>query len=86
MKAFIMSQLSYCSLVWIFHDRHLNNEINGIHERAPRVAYKDNVSSFEHLFLLDNSVTSHQRNLQLLRKQIFEAKVLLFNGGIILEQ
>ena len=93
-KAFVMSQFSYCSLVWIFHDRHLNNKINRMHERALRTAYKDNVSSCENLLLMDNLVTVHQRKLQLLMivvyktrnnlnlsfmKQIFEAKVLPYN-------
>ena len=47
MKAFVMSQFSYCPLIWMFHDRNLNNKINRIHERVLRIAYKDNVSSFE---------------------------------------
>ena len=34
MKTFVMSQFSYCSLIWMFHDRSLNNKINRIHERA----------------------------------------------------
>ena len=50
----------------MFHDRNLNNKINRIHERALRIAYKDNVSTFEKLLEMDNSVTVHQRNLQLL--------------------
>ena len=31
MKAFITSQLSYCSLVWMFHSRAMNNRINILH-------------------------------------------------------
>ena len=34
MKAFIMSQFSYCPLVWMCHSRTLNNKINKLHERA----------------------------------------------------
>ena len=34
MKAFIMSQFSYCPLVWICHSRTLNNKINKLHEWA----------------------------------------------------
>ena len=34
MKAFIESQFSYCSLIWMFHNRTLNNRINTLHERA----------------------------------------------------
>ena len=41
MKAFITSQFSYCPLVWMFHSRTLNNRINKIHERALRLAYKN---------------------------------------------
>ena len=41
------------------------------HERALRIAYKDNVSSFENLLLMDNLVAVHQRNLQLLMIEIY---------------
>ena len=56
----------------MFHDRNLNNEINRIHERALRIAYKDNISSVENLLIIDNSVTVHQRNLQLLMIEIYK--------------
>ena len=71
MNAFVMSQFSYCSLIWMYHDRTLNNTVNKIHERALTVAYKDNVSSFENLFAMDDSVTVHQRNMQLLMIEIY---------------
>ena len=63
MKTFVMSQFSYCPLIWMFHDRNLNNKINKIHEIPLRIAYKDDVSSFKDLLNIDNSVTVHQRNL-----------------------
>ena len=31
MKFFIISQFNYCSLIWMIHDRGLNNNINHIH-------------------------------------------------------
>ena len=34
MRAFILSQFSYCPLVWMFCNRHLNNKINHIHKKA----------------------------------------------------
>ena len=49
MKAFIASQFSYCPLILMFHSRTLNNRINNIHERALRMTYKDNQSSFKEL-------------------------------------
>ena len=43
MKTFVMSQFSYCSLIWMFQDRNLNNKINKIHEKALRITYKENI-------------------------------------------
>ena len=34
LNAFITSQFSYAPVVWMFHNRKLNNHINRIHERA----------------------------------------------------
>ena len=47
MKAFIESQFNYCSLIWMFHSRTMNNKINRIHERALRLVYSDHVSCFD---------------------------------------
>ena len=75
MKAFVNSQFGYCPLVWMNHSRKLNNRINRIHERALRVAYNNNVSSFQELLLKDNSVTIHNRNLQVLVTEMFKVKL-----------
>ena len=72
MKAFITSQFGYCPLVWMFHSRKLNNHVNKIHERALRLVYKDNASSFTELLIKDNSVTIHDRNLQVLATEIYK--------------
>ena len=45
MKTFILSHFGYCTLVWMMHNRTLNNRINRIHERALRLVYKDDSSS-----------------------------------------
>ena len=74
MKAFITTQLNYCPLIWMFHSRQLNNRINKIQERALRLVYKDNKLTFDDLLKLDNSVTIHQRNLQILATEIFKVK------------
>ena len=74
MRAFILSQFSYCPLVWMFCDRYLNNKINHIHKKALRIAYKDNVSDFDTLLTRDNSVSVHKRNLQLLMTEIYKTK------------
>ena len=74
MKAFITSQFNYCPLIWMFHSRQLNNRINKIQERALRLVYKDNKLTIDDLLKLDNSVTIHQRNLQILATEIFKVK------------
>ena len=74
MNTFVMSQFSYCPLIWMFHDRHINNKVNKIHERAVRIACKDSHSCFESLLERNNSVSRHQRNLQLLLVEIFKTK------------
>ena len=46
MKTVITSQFSYCPIIWMFHSRKINNRINNIHERALRLTYKNNQTSF----------------------------------------
>ena len=61
MNAFILSQFSYCLLIWMFHSRKLNHRINKIHERALRIAYNDHQYTFEELLKIDNSFTIHEK-------------------------
>ena len=56
------------------HSRQLNNRINKIKERALRLLYKDNKLTFDDLLKLDNSVTIHQRNLQIHATALFKVK------------
>ena len=53
LKAFVESQFGYWPLTWTFHGRRVNSKIDHIHERALRIAYKNNVLSFEELLKLD---------------------------------
>ena len=74
MNAFILSQFSYCPVIWMFHDRSMHNKINKIHERALRIAFKDMSSKFEDLLMKAASVAIHLRNLQLLTTEIYKTK------------
>ena len=67
-KSFFDSQFSYCPLVWMFCGRTRNNRINKLQERALRILYKDDQSTFQHLLNKDKSITIHARNIQLLNK------------------
>ena len=72
--SFITSYLPYCSIVWMFCGRKLNERINHIHEKAVRIVYKDFYSSFQELRIQDNSLNIHNRNLQKLLTEIFKVK------------
>ena len=72
MKTFIESQFNYCPLIWMFHSQTINNKINRLHERAVRIVYSDFKSSFEGLFMKDNSFSIHDRNIQSLAIEIYK--------------
>ena len=74
MKAFLLSQFSYCLLVWICNSRTLNNKINKLHERALRLVFNDRQSTFEELLNIDKSVTIHHRNLQVLATELYKVR------------
>ena len=75
MKAFINSQFGYCPLVWLNHNREINNRINRFHERSLRVVYNDYNATFEQLLEKDNAVKIRDRNLQVLATEIFKVKL-----------
>ena len=56
MDAFITSK--FC------HNRNAQKQINRIHERALRIVYNDNNSSFEYLLTKSGYVSIHHTNLQ----------------------
>ena len=72
LKTFILSQFGYCPLVWMFHSRKLNHRINRLHERALRITYKDDMSSFNELLIKDESFTVHERNIQTLAIELYK--------------
>ena len=75
MNAFFKSQFSYCPLSWMFHSRTLNNKINRLHKECLRMICNDNTSSFTDLLEIDNSVSVHHRNIQVLATEL-----LMTNG------
>ena len=79
LKAFVESQFGYCLLTWMFHTRKANAKINHIHERALRIVYKDNNSSFEELLRKNKSFCIHHRNIQSLAIELFKVKNNLSN-------
>ena len=67
MNTLVISQFSYCPLVWMFHDRSVSRRISKIHLRALRISYKDSCSNFEELLLKANTVSIHHLLLKFLK-------------------
>ena len=65
-NAFFYSQFNNCQLVWMYHNRTNNNEINRLHERCLRLIYNEKKTSFKDLLEIDGSVSIHHRNLRTL--------------------
>ena len=63
---------SYCLLSWMFYSRTLNNKINRLHERCLRITYNDNTSPFVDFLEIDNSVSVHHRNIQVLATEQYK--------------
>ena len=75
MNAFIEQQFSNssCPLIWMFCTKDLNEKVNSVHRRALRQTYSDFNSSIEELLEKNNSVTVHQRNIQLVAIEMYKA-------------
>ena len=74
-KAFLISQTNFCSLVWIFHTKQLNNRVSSLHEKALRVTYQGRNSSFGELLNLGKSVSIPYRNIKYLLTEINKVKM-----------
>ena len=72
MNSFFTSQFNYCPLVWMCHNRTINNKINRLHERCRRIVYNDNKSSFHELKDKDKGVTIHVKNVRALTVEMFK--------------
>ena len=56
----------------MLHSRHLSNKINSIHERALRITYQDNTSTFQELLNKGKSISKYHRNVQGLATEMFK--------------
>jgi ribonuclease P/MRP protein subunit RPP40 len=73
LNSYVMSQFNYCSNVWMFHGKVVNDRINRIHKRALRAVYNDFSSNYQQLLLKGDHVTIHQKNLKTLATKTFKS-------------
>ena len=64
----------------MFNSKGVNNKINHLYERSPRIVYRDDVSSFEDFLKRNKLFTIHQRNIQSVAIQLFKVKGNLSNN------
>ena len=72
MNSFFTSQFNYYPLVWMWHNRTINNKINCLHEKCLRIVYNNNKSSFQELLDKDKGVTIHVQNLRALAVELLK--------------
>ena len=74
MNSLFTSQCNYYPLVWMCHNRTMNNKFNRLHERCLRIVYNNNnnKSSFQELLDKDKGLAIHIKNARTLAVEIFE--------------
>ena len=72
-KALVGSQFKYCLIVWVFQSRRTNNKINRLPERALRIVYDDEISTFDQVLDMYKSFCIHHQNIQRLLTEIYKA-------------
>ena len=56
----------------MFCSKGISDKVNHLHKRVLQIVYLDYTSSFEKLLEKDNSITIHQRNIQLVAVEMFK--------------
>ena len=78
-QSFCGVSVKYCPIVCMFDSRRTNNKINRLHERALRIIYEDDVSTFDQLLDMDKPFCIHHQTTQRLLIEIYKA--LHYNSG-----
>ena len=72
-KVFVILQISYFLLMWMFHNKNTKDRAKKIDKRALQLVHDDNTSLiFDELLTKHKPFSIYQRNLQLLATEIFE--------------
>ena len=72
-KKILMSNFSYCPLIWMFCGKLANSQMNLIHKRALRALYNDHSASYSELLIIDGHNTIHQNNMKFLVKEVYKS-------------
>ena len=76
-NAFITTQFSYASVVWMVNNWKLNNHNNRIHEKVLRIIYQDHYSTFDEILVKGGSFKIYGCNFPKLLIETFIVKMKL---------
>ena len=71
-ESFVYANFNYCPLVWHFCNPQSIRNMEKIQERALRLIYDDNESSYEHILTVANKPNLELRRIRLLAIEIFK--------------
>ena len=72
-NAVIISNFSYCPLIWMSCNKGANKPIDFTHKRALHILYKDYKPSFDALLTRNGNNSIHVNNLQELMIELFKS-------------
>ena len=72
-NSYVLSNFSYCPLLWMFCQKKDIILINNLHKRALRTIHNNFVLDFDDLLLLDNSSSIHVKHLRILMIEIYKS-------------
>ena len=72
-NSYVLSNFSYCPLLWMFCKKKDMMQINKLHKRALRTVHNNFVLEFDDLLLLDNSCSIHLKHLRILMTEIYKS-------------
>ena len=79
-NSFVLSNLNYCPLIWMFSGKPSKTEINRIHKHALRVLLDDYESTFEELLQKKSEHTTNVQTLLLGVYKCLTSKIPPFCG------
>jgi len=71
-KSFVLCQFNYCPIVWNFCGKKNIRCMEKLQERALRMVYNDQISTYEELLTRSNLKSLHVRNMKAIALQVFK--------------
>ena len=63
-NTFVMSNFNYCPLIWMYHGKTSNNQVDRVRKRALRILHNHFNAQFEVLLEVTDEQKVHTKNLQ----------------------